>query len=112
MYPAQPTPRTRLAVRRIAITLAGVVLMLAWYVGSYGAVEYLVGRGVSGKSPSLNNAARQWIHRTVFAPIHIGAEAGVPLCNRVRWFGIWCYDEGSGVGKWVNPKYKYGDPDR
>ena len=94
LFPAAPTPQTRQTVKCAAIVLVAFALLTGSYVGSYGVAEYLVGRGNKGKSPSISNATRSRLNRTVFAPIHLGTEYRLPLCLEVRKFGVWCYAEG------------------
>lgn len=78
------------------MALAVLVLLPVWYVGSYGTVEYLAGRGGVGLTPSLNSSVRGRLHSTVFVPIHLGAELGFQLCYDVQRFGRWCHVEGRG----------------
>ena len=90
------TARRRI-VRRAVMALAGVVLLVSVYVASYGAALWLEGRGALGKKPGLSNAVMNRLHKTVFVPIHVGADWGVPLCHTIERFGVWCACRGLGL---------------
>jgi hypothetical protein len=87
--------RPRRIVRRAVMAVAGIVLLLAGYVGSYGYMRWLHGR------EEIDSRSAAMFYATSYAPLRLYERSGLPWSKHLRRFGAWCYWKGGGMSyKW------------
>ena len=88
-----PTTHRRRIVRRAVMALAAMVLMMGWYVSSYGTCRFLAGRA---KWNTWWYRVMGRLEPVVFEPVHVYQWSGLPGDITLQVFGEWCYYRGSG----------------
>lgn len=89
-----PTSRPRRIVRRAVMVVAVVVLLLAWYVGSWVLWPRVCDGILYGRAPTLVAAINRF-----FDPITSYSQSGCPgsdVLSRLWW--------------WANPEYLWVEP--
>lgn len=77
-------------VKRVAVALAVVVLLVSGYVGAYGSSRWMAGAGW----PQFGYDGP--IHRVAFAPMDAYIRADLPGSFTLKRIGWWCYHNGGG----------------
>jgi hypothetical protein len=85
------TSQKRRIVKRVAVALAGVVLLVTAYLSTLGVIFWMNGRGY------LSDSTRVMAETTVFAPIRLYREAELPGADVLNRFLRWAWSEGSGL---------------
>jgi hypothetical protein len=88
------TSRKRRFVKRVAVALAGVVLMTAWYVASYGALWWYFGDDDAKGAVSPARHAAVMAHDVIYAPLREYEASEWPGAQFLRHFTNWCYCNG------------------
>jgi len=74
------------------MVLAGVVLLVASYIASWGGWQWLRGHETAG---GATVSSMKWVG-TAFAPIDVYTRSGMPGSRTLRILSSWCYCHGEG----------------